>query len=86
MERLQTICNAEGLEVEGLALERLISLTCGDLRRAVNLLQVCCAIIRGELGTALACAAIARLVGAHLGFDYRSETLGISAVSEPFQI
>lgn len=40
MERLQMICKSETLSFEGRALERLMSLTCGDLRRAVNLLQV----------------------------------------------
>ncbi|CDI74900.1 replication factor C small subunit, putative [Eimeria praecox] len=39
MERLQMICKAENLNVEAGALERLMSLTSGDLRRAVNLLQ-----------------------------------------------
>ncbi|KAL8429535.1 hypothetical protein ACSSS7_006547 [Eimeria intestinalis] len=38
-ERLQMICKAENLSVEGKVLERLMSLTSGDLRRAVNLLQ-----------------------------------------------
>ena len=40
IERLQMICKAENLNVEEGALARLIDLTCGDLRRAVNLLQV----------------------------------------------
>lgn len=40
MERLHMICKAENLTVEDRALERLMNLTCGDLRRAVNLLQV----------------------------------------------
>lgn len=39
IERLQMICKAENLNVEEGALARLIDLTCGDLRRAVNLLQ-----------------------------------------------
>ncbi|KAL8274069.1 hypothetical protein Esti_001911 [Eimeria stiedai] len=39
MERLQMICKAENLSVEEKVLERLMSLTSGDLRRAVNLLQ-----------------------------------------------
>ncbi|KAL8447767.1 hypothetical protein Emag_004175 [Eimeria magna] len=39
MERLQMICKAENLSVEENVLERLMSLTSGDLRRAVNLLQ-----------------------------------------------
>ncbi|CDJ35574.1 replication factor C small subunit, putative [Eimeria mitis] len=39
MERLQMICKAENLNVEEAAIHRLMNLTNGDLRRAVNLLQ-----------------------------------------------
>ncbi|CDJ69597.1 replication factor C small subunit, putative [Eimeria necatrix] len=46
MERLHMICKAENLTVEDRALERLMNLTCGDLRRAVNLLQSAAGIHR----------------------------------------
>ncbi|OEH74171.1 replication factor c small [Cyclospora cayetanensis] len=46
IERLQMICKAESLTVASRALERLMSLTCGDLRRAVNLLQSAAGIHR----------------------------------------
>ncbi|CDI82839.1 replication factor C small subunit, putative [Eimeria acervulina] len=39
VERLKMICKAENLNVDEAALVRLMNLTSGDLRRAVNLLQ-----------------------------------------------
>ncbi len=42
MERLEQICNNEGVKIEGpQVLKRLIEVTEGDLRRSINTLQTC---------------------------------------------
>lgn len=45
IERLQFICNAEQLTIEDKALNSIVEISEGDLRRAITTLQVCITLV-----------------------------------------